>query len=208
MEKLQSIGQLEWLRSKVLARAAESKSIVQVCMTGCRAHGAASVRAALAEEVERQGLSKQVEVRSTGCHGFCAKAPVIAIEPLGIQYQEVNPEDAVEIVAETLKRNRLIDRLAYHEPGSGLPVYYKNQIPFYQKQEKRVLARCGQIDPTRIEHYLAVGGYRALAKALSKMSPEEVIAEVTTAKHRGRGGAGFPTGMKWKFTRAAAGRPK
>ncbi|MBI4767980.1 MAG: FAD-dependent oxidoreductase [Deltaproteobacteria bacterium] len=208
MEKLQSIGQMEWLRTKVLARAAESKSVVQVCMTGCRAHGAAAVRAALAEEVERQGLGKQVEVRSTGCHGFCAKAPVIAIEPLGIQYQEVNPEDAVEIVAETLKRNRLIDRLVYHEPGGGLPVYYKNQIPFYQKQEKRVLARCGQIDPTRIEHYLAAGGYRALAKALSKMSPEEVIAEVTAARLRGRGGAGFPTGTKWKFTRGAAGRPK
>lgn len=208
MEKLHSIGQLEWLRNKILARSQTARTVVQVCMTGCRAYGAAAVKEALEEEVGRQGLSGQVEVRGTGCHGFCAKAPVIAIDPLGIQYQEVSPEDAVAIVAETLKSNRLIDRLAYRDPATHQPVFYLNQIPFYKKQIKRVLTRCGRIDPTQIDHYLAAGGYQAFAKTLSKLSPQEVIAEVTASKLRGRGGAGFSTGLKWKFTREAAGHPK
>ena len=208
MEKLQSIGQLEWFRNAVLARAAEDRTIIHVCMTGCRAYGAASVRDALEEEVTRQGLSDKVEVRSTGCHGFCAKAPVMAIEPMGVQYQEVSPEDAKDIVSLTIMENRLIDRLAYRDPESGQPIFHLNQIPFYMKQERRVLARCGRIDPTQIEHYIAHDGYRALAKALTSMSPEKVIDEMTDAKLRGRGGAGFSTGLKWKLARDARGEPK
>ncbi|MEJ2166035.1 MAG: FAD-dependent oxidoreductase [Desulfobacterales bacterium] len=208
MDKLQSIGQLEWLRNKILARCVKDKTVVHVCMTGCRAYGAANVRDAIEQEVKSRGLANLVEVRSTGCHGFCAKAPVIAIEPMGIQYQELNPEDAPEIVDQTIRKKRLIDRLAYQDPQTRQPVFYLSQIPFYQKQEKRVLAKCGRIDPTQIEHYIAAGGYQALAKTLSKLSPEEVIEEVTAAKIRGRGGAGFPTGVKWKFTRSAPGRPK
>jgi NADH-quinone oxidoreductase subunit F len=208
MEKLQSIGQLEWLRNKILARSKTARTVVYVCMTGCRAYGAAAVKEALEEEVKRQGLAGQVEVRGTGCHGFCAKAPVIAIDPMGVQYQEVSPEDAIVIVADTLKNNRLIDRLAYRDPSTLQSVFYLNQIPFYKKQVKRVLTRCGRIDPTQIEHYLAAGGYQAFAQTLSKLSPAEVIAEVTASKLRGRGGAGFATGLKWKFTREAAGHPK
>jgi NADH-quinone oxidoreductase subunit F len=133
---------------------------------------------------------------------------VIAIGPQGIQYQEVSPDDAAEIVALTLKQNRLIDHLAYTDPQTGKPVFYHSQIPFYKKQVRRVLANCGTIDPTRIEHYIAAGGYQGIVKALSRMTPEDVIDEVTTAKLRGRGGAGFSTGMKWKFARQAEGRPK
>ncbi len=208
MEKLSSIGQFEWLRNRILSKSAPDRPVVHVCMTGCRAYGAASVRDALAEEVRHQGLSDTVEVRSTGCHGFCAKAPVIAIDPLGIQYQEVTPDDAGEIVALTLKKNQLIERLAYKDPKSKAPVYYLNQIPFYAKQEKRVLQRCGRIDPTRVEDYIAAGGYQAIVKALTKMNPEQVIEEVRAAGIGGRGGAGFPTGLKWKFARQAEGQPK
>ncbi len=208
MEKLSSIGQLEWLRNTILARDAQRKTQVQICMTGCRAYGASEVMEAVEKEVKKQGLSKEVEIRATGCHGFCAKAPVMAIEPLGIQYQEVDPEYASQIVDMTLKNNRLIDRLAYKDPVTGAPVFYRNQIPFYKKQERRVLANCGRISPTRIDHYIAAGGYQAVARMLSKMTPENVIAEVTDAKLRGRGGAGFPTGLKWKFTRQSRGRPK
>ena len=208
MDKLSSIGQLEWLRNKILARSTGDDIQVHVCMTGCRAYGSASVRDAIEAEVKKQGLGKQVEVRSTGCHGFCAKAPVMAIEPLGIQYQEVEPDDAAEIVALTLKNNQLIDRLAYRDPKTLKPIFYRNQIPFYMKQEKRVLANCGRIDPTRIEHYIASGGYHAFVAALSKMTPEQVIEEVMAAKLRGRGGAGFPTGLKWRFARQAQGNPK
>lgn len=208
MEKLSSIGQLEWLRNTILARDAKRKTQVHICMTGCRAYGASEVMEAVEKEVKKQGLSNAVEIRATGCHGFCAKAPVMAIEPLGIQYQEVDPEAASEIIDMTLKNNRLIDRLAYKDPVTGAPVFYRNQIPFYKKQERRVLANCGRISPTHIDHYIAAGGYQAVAKMLSKMTPEDVIAEVTDAKLRGRGGAGFPTGLKWKFTRQARGRTK
>jgi NADH-quinone oxidoreductase subunit F len=208
MEKLSSIGKLEWLRNKILSRQKEGTIEVHVCMTGCRAYGAAGVLESLKDEVKSQKFSSQVEIRATGCHGFCAKAPVIAIEPMGVQYQEVEPDDAAEIVAQTLKRGQLIDRLAYHPPKTLQPIFYRNQIPFYAKQERRVLANCGRIDPTRIEHYIAAGGYQALVKALSKLSPEQVIDEVQAAKLRGRGGAGFPTGLKWKFARQSAGRPK
>lgn len=149
-----------------------------------------------------------MEVRSAGCHGFCAKAPVISLDPLGVQYQEVNPEDAAEIVAVSVKQNRLIERLAYRDPVTGNPIYYRSQIPFYMKQERRVLANCERIDPRKIEHYIAGGGYQAIVKAVSRMSPEGVIEEVTAASLRGRGGAGFPTGAKWKFARQAEGRPK
>ena len=208
MEKLLSIGELEWYRNKVLAREDEGKTRVYVCMTGCRAYGASEVKSALDEEVKKQGMSDQVEVRATGCHGFCAKAPVIAIDPPGVQYQEVSPDDAPEIVALTLKQNRLIDHLAYTDPQTGKPIFYRSQIPFYKKQVRRVLANCGTIDPTRIEHYIVAGGYQGIVKALSRMTPADVIDKVTTAKLRGRGGAGFSTGLKWKFAHQAEGRPK
>jgi NADH-quinone oxidoreductase subunit F len=208
MEKILSIGEFEWYRNKICAQEDEGKTHIDVCMTGCRAYGAAELRAALEEEVKKQGISGQVEIRSTGCHGICAKAPVMYIDPLGVQYQEVNPEDAAEIVDLTLKKNQLIDHLAYRDALTGNPIYYRNQIPFYKKQVKRVLANCGRIDPTRIEHYIANGGYQAIVKALSKMTPTQVIDEVTAAKLRGRGGAGFPTGVKWKFARQAEGHPK
>jgi len=208
MERLLSIGEFEWYRNKILAQEDERKTHVLVCMTGCRAYGAAELRAALEEEVKKQGLSRQVEIRSTGCHGICAKAPVMSIDPLGVQYQEVNPEDAAEIVDLTLRKNQLIDHLAYKDAQTGNPIYYRNQIPFYMKQAKRVLANCGRIDPTRIEHYIASGGYQAIVKVLSKITPEQVIDEVTAAKLRGRGGAGFPTGVKWRFACQAGGRPK
>ena len=208
MERILSIGEFEWYRNKICAQGDEGKTHVDVCMTGCRAYGAAELKAALEEEVKKQGLSGQIEIRSTGCHGICAKAPVMYVDPLGVQYQEVNPEDAAEIVDLTLKKNQLIDHLAYRDALTGNPIYYRNQIPFYAKQVKRVLANCGRIDPTRIEHYIANGGYQAIIKALTKMTPTQVIDEVTAAKLRGRGGAGFPTGVKWRFAREAEGHPK
>ncbi len=208
MNKLLSIGQLEWFRNTLKDDAGKDKTVVMVCMTGCRAYGSEKVLAAIESEVQNQGLFELVEVRSTGCHGFCAKAPVVAIEPLGIQYQEVTPEDAGDIVAVTLKSGQLIERLAYKDIKSQRPVYYKNQIPFYKNQTRRLLANCGRIDPTKLEHYITAGGYRALTKMLRKMSPEDVIEEVLNAKLKGRGGAGFLTGLKWRFAATAVGDPK
>ena len=182
MERLLSIGQLEWFRNKLRSQAEKKKTVVLVCMTGCRAYGSADVKNELEKEVKIQGLKDLVEIRATGCHGLCAKAPVIAIEPLGIQYQELNPDDAVEVTAATLKNNQLIDRLAYKDPRTGKPIFYRSQIPFYMKQERRVLSNCGKIDPTKIDHYIAAGGYQALVKALSRMTSDEVIEEVSASK--------------------------
>jgi NADH-quinone oxidoreductase subunit F len=208
MARLSSVNELGGYRNKLLSQEDKSKTRVYVCMTGCRAYGSAGVLAALQEEVKRQGLSGIAEIRSTGCHGFCAKAPVIAIDPMGIQYQEVLPDDAAEIVSVSIKRNQLIERLAYKDVQTGNPIPYRNQIPFYRKQVKRVLANCGKIDPTRIEHYIVAGGYQGIAKALATMPPEKVVEEVTASRLRGRGGAGFSTGLKWQFARRAQGRPK
>ncbi|MCF8106500.1 MAG: FAD-dependent oxidoreductase [Desulfohalobiaceae bacterium] len=208
MQKLTSLERLGSFRQNILSGSAGAKQVVHVCMTGCRAYGSASVRDALETEIKHKGLQKEVEIRSTGCHGFCAKAPVIAIEPRGIQYQEVEPDDAPEIVARTLKNQERIKRLAFHDPETGHPVFQRDEIPFYQKQTRRVLSKCGRIDPTRIEDYIAAGGYYPLYQVLSFMTPEEVIAEVQASKLRGRGGAGFPTGLKWKFAREAPNKPK
>ena len=208
MGRLSSIRDLEQYRHSILSREDKDKTRVYVCMTGCRAYGAADVLAAMEEEVGKEGLSGRVEIRPTGCHGFCAKAPVLAIDPLGIQYQEVTPEDAAEIVGLTIKKNRLLDRLAYRDLQSGTPIFQRDLIPFYRKQVKRVLANCGRIDPTKIDDYIAAGGYQAVAKALAEMTPEQVIEAVTESRLRGRGGAGFSTGLKWRFARQAQGRPK
>ncbi|MGD8388211.1 MAG: FAD-dependent oxidoreductase [Desulfobacteraceae bacterium] len=208
MVKLSSIGSLEWYRNSILAKEGKSRTRVNICMTGCRAHGAAEVRSAIQEEISVKGLEEEVEVRSTGCHGFCAKAPVLSIEPQGVQYEEVTPEDAPEIVRETLLGKRFIERLCYHDPETGAAVPYRREIPFYRNQVRRVLSNCGRIDPKEIDQYIAAGGYQAAVRALSRMTPEQVIDEVTRAGLRGRGGAGFPTGRKWHLAREAEGSPK
>jgi NADH-quinone oxidoreductase subunit F len=208
MHRLSSIGDLEQYRDKIVSNEDKGKTRVYVCMTGCKAYGAADVLAAMEEEVRREGLSSRVEIRSTGCHGFCAKAPVLAIDPLGIQYQEVAPQDAAEIVNLTIKGNQLLDRLAYRDLQTAEPIFHRDRIPFYRRQVKRVLANCGRIDPSRIQDYIASGGYQAIAKALTTLTPEQVIEAVTASRLRGRGGAGFSTGLKWRFARQAQGSPK
>ena len=208
MEKLASLEDLKALCTSIQSASSAHPTVVHVCMTGCRAYGSAAVKDALEQEVKARGLEQEVEIRSTGCHGFCAKAPVIAVEPLGVQYQEVTADDAGLIADRTLKNKELLEQLASRDPETSRPVFQRDQIPFYHKQERRVLKKCGRIDPTRIQDYIQAGGYQALAKVLAGLSPEQVIEEVQAAKLRGRGGAGFPTGLKWKFARQASGSPK
>ena len=137
--KIATAKDLKSLQEDLKRRRDRGKVRVRICMTGCRAYGAEEVKVALEKEIGVQGLTDKVELRSTGCHGFCAKAPVITIEPRGIQYGEVSPDDAFDIVSLSLKQNKLIDRLAYKDPTTGEPIYHYNQIPFYQKQVKRIL---------------------------------------------------------------------
>jgi NADH-quinone oxidoreductase subunit F len=177
-------------------------------MTGCRAYGAVEIRNTLAKAIAAEGIEDKVEIRETGCHGICARAPVVAVDPRGIVYQEIRPEDVDEIVQRTLIRNEVVEHLLYQDSSTGGRYLTTEQIPFYRRQERRVLRLCGRIDPTRIEDYLLHSGYRALTQVLGSMKPEDVINEVSNSGLRGRGGAGFPTGQKWNITHQATGERK
>ncbi|MFH1560066.1 MAG: NuoF family protein [Chloroflexota bacterium] len=208
MERLRNTEELQSLRDRLAATQDGNKSCVRICMTGCRARGAEQVRDAFREELERQGLGDEVEVRETGCQGFCAQAPVIVVEPQGFFYQQLAPKDVSAVVSETLKEGRVVERLLFPDPQSGQRIVYESDIPFYRGQQKNVLRNCGVIDPTDISGYIARGGYSALEKVLGRMGPEEVVSQVTESGLRGRGGAGFPTGRKWGFARSAPGDVK
>ncbi len=206
-KRLNTPADLEARRRAIVASRDPNRACVTVCGgTGCRVHGSEKVIDALRAEISRNGV--EALVRMTGCHGFCEQGPVVVIQPQGIFYKSVKLEDVPDIIHETLERGKVIQRLLYTDPVTQEKIVYEHEVPFYARQTRRVLNLNGLIDPTSIEDYIAVGGYEALAKALGKMSPEEVIEEVSKAGLRGRGGAGFPTGLKWKFCRAAPGDVK
>lgn len=182
---------------------------VLVCAgTSCESSGSRGTLAALQAEVERRGLEDEVRVVETGCRGFCAMGPVMIIYPEGIFYCQVQPSDVEEIVEETLIKGRVVSRLVYEAPETQQAVPFYEDIPFYSKQQRITLRNCGVIDPESIDEYIARGGYEALGKVLSEMTPQQVIDEVKASGLRGRGGAGFLTGLKWEFTARAAGDTK
>jgi NADH-quinone oxidoreductase subunit F len=209
MKMLTSPSELLSLRETLARRRDPSKPCIALCGgTGCRAFGSEPVLAALRLEVQRAGLADKVDVMETGCHGFCENGPNLVIHPMGVYYCGVSEEDVKEIIYETVIKKNVVPRLLYTDPASGRQVRLEEEIPFYEKQKRIVFADNGLIDPRSIEDYIARGGYSALTKTLTGMSPEDVIQEIKDAKLRGRGGAGFPTGMKWEFTRKAPGRVK
>jgi len=209
MARIDSPEELAKLRQEVVSHRDPDAPRVSVCAgTGCLASGASQVVAAVKTEIERQGLQAAVESRGTGCHGFCERGPIIVIDPEEICYLQVTPDDVPEIISRTLKDKQVVERLLYVDPAAGEKVTRESDIPFYKHQQRLVFGPNRKIDPKNIEDYLAIGGYRALARALFEMSPEQVIEEVKRANLRGRGGAGFPTGIKWEAARNAPGEPK
>jgi NADH-quinone oxidoreductase subunit F len=154
------------------------------------------------------GLKEEIKVIETGCIGSCDLGPIVIVYPEGVFYQKVKPEDARKIAEEHLFKGRVVERLLYAEPATTKLIPTFKEIDFFKLQEKIVLRNCGLIDPMNIEEYIARDGYEALAKALTQMSPEEVVDGVFRSGLRGRGGAGFPTGTKWRFTQQAQGSPK
>jgi NADH-quinone oxidoreductase subunit F len=207
--KLHSPQELERLRATLVAARDPQKTCITVCSgTGCLASGCKQVTAAFREEIKLQGLGDDVDIRTTGCHGFCERGPVVVIHPQGIFYERVRSKDVPEVVAETIVNGNVIDRLLYAHPQTGEKITYERDVPFYKLQTRVILADNGFIDPTSIEDYIARGGYGALAKALYTMQPEEVIDAIKRSGLRGRGGAGFPTGRKWESCRKAKGEPK
>ena len=185
------------------------RSHVIVCAgAGCVSSGCRAVSDALQAELVRQGLDQEIKIVQTGCVGSCDLGPVVIVYPEGVFYQRLKAEDVPEIVESHLLKGRPAERLLYRRPSTGELLPTLDQIDFFSKQEKIVLRNCGVIDPANIEEYIARDGYQALAKALTEMKPEQVIEEVKASGLRGRGGAGFPTGMKWDFVRKASGSPK
>ena len=166
---------------------------------GCIASGALELCAALRDELRKQELDQEVRVVETGCLGPCAAGPVAVVYPDGVFYQKITAADAAEVVEEHILKGRVVERLVQKVPGNGKALPALGDIEFFRKQEKIVLRNSGVIDPLRIEEYVARDGYQALGKALTQMAPEEVVAEVLASGLRGRGGAGFPTGLKWRF---------
>jgi len=182
---------------------------VLVCTgTGCASSGGKEVLAKFEEEIKKQGLDKEVKAVSTGCHGMCEMGPIVTVYPEGTFYVRVKPEDVPTIVEEHLLKGRIVERLLYKEPKTASDVPDYKDIPFYKKQRRIVLANCGDINPDSLEEYIGKDGYQALAHVLLDLTPEQVVDEMKKSGLRGRGGGGFPTGMKWGFCQKSPGPKK
>jgi NADH-quinone oxidoreductase subunit F len=196
-------------RQHAAFRKTEKRVVLTVSAGTCGlARGSQKVIDSLRRTIEAKKLESKVKVRVTGCHGFCEAEPNIIVQPDDVYYQKVAPEKAEAIIGQTVVKKKILDDLLYRDPVTGAKAVHEGDIPFYQKQKRLVLGDNALIDPTDIDDYFSIGGYSALAKVLSGLTPEAVIAEVKTSGLRGRGGAGFPTGMKWEITRKAKGDAK
>ena len=206
MGKISSPQELERYQNEILSKRDPHQPCVTVCGgTGCHASGCHQVIDAFRKVLQDHSKGNGINIRVTGCHGFCERGPLVVIYPQKILYQRVKPEDARTIFEETILNGKVIESLLYDHPTTGARIVHEEEVPFYQKQMRIIFGNNGNIDPTRIEDYLAVGGYRALSKALFSMTPEEIIREVKKANLRGRGGGGFPAGVKWETCKKAPG---
>jgi NADH-quinone oxidoreductase subunit F len=207
LNRINSYAELEKLRETILQQKKSIEKYIRICNTGCRARKSLKVSDALHEEIKAEGLEGKVAVKETGCHGFCEMGPVVVVEPENILYCRVRPEDIPEIIAETVLGGRIVERLLFNDPKAG-PVLYEKDLPFYREQQKYVSGNCGEIDPTVIEDYITSNGYISMGRVLTTMTPAEVIETVIASGLRGRGGGGFPAGIKWRLCASAPGDTK
>ena len=209
MPQINSPSELEKFRKAILSnRDPEKPCITLCCGSACHATGSGEVAASIEAEIEKQGLNGEVNVRKTGCHGFCERGPIIVNHPEESCYFQITPEDVPEILSRTTKEKKVVERLLYTDPDTKEKITYESEIPFYKHQERLVFGSNGSIDPKNIDDYLAIGGYSALSKVLSEMTAEQVLEEVKNSNLRGRGGGGFPAGRKWEESRNAPGDTK
>ena len=209
MNKINTINDLETLRGKLQSyRKSFRKTLILCGGTGCQASRSRDLIDNIQTELVKQGLAMDILVRATGCHGFCEQGPILVVDPDNTFYCHVSPDDAEEIVQRTVGKGEVIERLLYTDPVSGNIILKESDIPFYKAQDRQLLAQNRQVDPCNIEDYIAIGGYSAIAKVLSGISPEGVIEEIKGSGLRGRGGAGFPTGRKWAQCSEAPGDEK
>ncbi len=206
---LTSSEDLRRLREQLARHREENRTTITICAgTGCLACGCEPVTNAFKEALKQSLLEHDVEIKTTGCHGFCERGPLVVIQPGGIFYQKVRPADAKLIVDQTIKGQKLVNRLLYKDPLTKEVIVHEKEIPFYKKQMRLIFGKNGFMDPTSINDYILLGGYQAVARALTAMQPEQIIEEVKKSGLRGRGGGGFPTGKKWATCRKAKGEPK
>jgi NADH-quinone oxidoreductase subunit F len=182
---------------------------ISVCGgTGCHAYKCEKVSEAFVEEIKKRKAEADIEVKTTGCHGFCERGPIVVIYPDNIFYQRVKPEDAAVVVDNLLNGKKVVERLLYVDPNTNEKVIKVNDVSFYKKQRRLILGSNGRVDPTKIEDYLTVDGYRALRSVLQSRTPRWVIDEIKKSGLRGRGGAGYLTGQKWELCHKAEGEIK
>jgi len=185
------------------------KTCITVCKgTGCCASGAIPLVDVFVKEIKKKKLTKKIDIRTTGCHGFCERGPLVVVHPKKIFYSKVKAEDAKEIIEKTALKDEVIERLLYTDPVTGKKVTTEDDVPFYNKQTRLLFGNNGRIDPTQIQDYIDLGGYEALKKALTKMKPAEIVDAVKASGLRGRGGGGFTTGRKWASALKAEGDEK
>jgi len=209
MALISSIKDLQNLAQKKKEDNAKYTKTITLCAgTGCCASGCLAVLTSLHSELEREGLTEKIKIRTTGCHGFCEQGPLMVIEPQNLFYCHIKPDDVSEIVSQTLKEDKVIERLLYADSAKAMRVTHEADIPFYKAQDRILLGQNKLVDPCDINDYITNGGYSALIKVLTSMKPGEVVDEIKKSGLRGRGGGGFPTGRKWEFCRIAKGSPK
>lgn len=185
------------------------RSQVLICGgTGCHSSGSGKLVKSFQKEFKKHNIQEEIELITTGCFGLCELGPIVIIYPEGAFYSRVEEEDIPELVEEHLIKGRILKRLIYHESMEDDRVKSLNEVEFFKKQERIALKNCGVIDPECIDEYLAFDGYKALEKVLLQMTPDDIIDELMDSGLRGRGGGGFPTALKWKFTKNAIGSPK
>ena len=207
MTRVNSIAELERWRSELQSARSTARRSVTVCGgTGCRALESNGVGTALAKSLKDQGLDAEIELKITGCPGFCEQGPLVVVFPERILYTKVAPRDAADI-AKSIKQNTRVERLLFKDPRTGERIAHELDVPFYREQERVLLKDSGLIDPAKIEDYMAADGYQTLGKVFS-MTPEAVVDEIKRSGLRGRGGAGFSTGIKWDLCRRAPGDTK
>ncbi|MGB6066889.1 MAG: FAD-dependent oxidoreductase [Desulfomonilaceae bacterium] len=209
MERLNSLADLTKFRLALQRNLDPNVTEIAVCSgTGCQAWGAEDVIAQLEEELHKQGLAGKVKVKRVGCRGFCERGPLVTIGPRRIFYPGLKPEDVREVVEETVVRYNILGRLLYSDLENGKKFLYESEVPFYAQQQRTVLSLNGRIDPTSIEDAISHDGYSAVEEVLASWEPTRVIDSIDRSGLRGRGGAGFPTGSKWRYARASKGDRK
>jgi NADH:ubiquinone oxidoreductase subunit F (NADH-binding)/(2Fe-2S) ferredoxin/Pyruvate/2-oxoacid:ferredoxin oxidoreductase delta subunit len=206
--KLDTLELLQARQEEAARARSNGKSVLTVSVGTCgRARGAHKVAQAIAKQIKKRGLEGKLQLKTTGCHGFCEIEPVVLIKPDDTLYQRVSPEDAAEIVDGAAK-GHIVSRLLYEDPRSGEETMRQGDVPFYKKQKRLLLGQNELLDPTALDDYLAIGGFSALAKALGNMKPRQVIEQIKKSGLRGRGGAGFLTGRKWEICASSDDEPK